>query len=132
MDVFMLYLLMQADSICKTMEFVTFICCVGFIVTLIAATCFKCASIPNSESEYGRRHEETAGKIHEVLKPISKKFGIASFVLIAMNALMPTTKSLAIAVGGHYAIEAAKSETAQKIKVLVDATLDKALEKVTK
>ena len=52
--------------------------------------------------------------------------------VLLVSVLVPSQKDLAIIVGGHYAIAAAKSETAEKIKNIIDLTLDKQLKELKK
>jgi len=108
MDIFLLYLLMQADSIIV----------IALIIAILSASTVGVLQLYLIDSS-----SNTA-------KALRKK-GITFCVFsVAILAFFPSTKTLAVMFGVHYAIEAAKSETGKKIQKLVNDTLDKAIEKI--
>jgi hypothetical protein len=105
MDIFMLYLLMQADTISAVLVFFALF---GGAAIFLWITFAYTEDLPS--------------------KKIAKMILIfAWFPLVIASALFPNTKTIAVMVGGHYAIEATKSETAKKIIEYVNRSLDKAL-----
>lgn len=110
MDIFLLYLLMQADTIKDSFVVITFFGGMGTCICLVI------------------------GLIEDIklLKKAAKVMGCIVVPSLIMATLMPSTKTIAVMVGGHYAIEATKTETAKKIMNLVDVTLENAIKDALK
>jgi hypothetical protein len=105
MDIFILYLLMQANSIKGMFVVITVCLVVGALVSTMIG-----------------RIEDDA-----YMRRLARLCCIAVTPMLIFATLLPSTKTLAVMMGWHYAIEAVKSDTAKKILDLVDLTIDGAL-----
>lgn len=105
MDIFILYILMQADNIAASITF-----CL-FLAIFIGVVCAIVGHVDDNDKS----------------KKLSKICAILSVPLLIAAALMPTTKTMAVMIGGHYALDAAKSDVAKKIMILVEKTIDDAI-----
>lgn len=120
-DIFLLYLLMQADTIAGALGILA-TCLIA--ISLISWFVVSITNTTSNSSPAERENNAKACRATRWLTPIA----IITFVI---QALFPTTKTIAVMAGGHYAIEVAKSDTGKKVRALIDATLDKAVEKVS-
>lgn len=124
MEIFLLYLLMQADSISSALGFVS------VVTSVIFAGAFIGVLVTTGNAyEYGPDSEHRKEGLARAAR-IAKwrnKIGCVALPLFIACMLFPSTKTLAVMIGGHYALQAVKSDTAQKLLELVNNELDKAL-----
>lgn len=126
MDLFVLYLLMQADSICRLFVFFAFV--FGITASVLCIT-FACSFDESFDTQKDLDRKQK-------LRPKMKRWFLFLWFLCFLSAmaatLFPKTKTLAVMIGGHYALEAAKSDTAKKIMELVNLSIDEALNNAKK
>ena len=109
MDIFLLYLFTRVDSLHAAF----------FVITMIGSFIIAFGGLAlHSDSQDGFKFIKKWCWI-----PI-----IAALLLVAT----PRQKDLAIIIGGHYAIEAAQSDTAKKIYAIVTDTLDEKVAEIAK
>ena len=119
-EILVLYLFSRLDGIKDGLAFAltvgAVLCAILFVIYLISKDDPSC--------------DGTAAKNIAVLprKAIRNTF-IGVFIL---NLLLPTQRDMAIIIGGKLAADAARSETAQKLLVLVNQVLDKEIEALKK
>ena len=110
MDIFLLYLFTRVDTL-NGMFF--FVAVVGSVIIAVASV-----EAYSSESEPAQI--------------FVKKWRWVPIVAALLLVATPRQKDLAIIVGGHFAIEAAQSDTAKKIYAIVTDTLDEKLAEIAK
>jgi len=117
MDIFILWLFVQADSIRSMLSFVAGIAV--FITLIVAALWFYFA--------YIERNEEMV----QVFGKLLNKLVIVVVVGAGLTVAIPSSQGIAMIVGGKLAIEGITSEpvvgTAKKIHELVNRKLDEAI-----
>lgn len=111
MDIFLLYLLMQADAFGVVVFLAAVVCGVSAVVCMIAES----DSSGDEEKEFRRWRKRWLNIL------------VCAAIFLA---IFPSTKTIAVMVGGHYALEAAKTDTGKKIEKFVNDTLNKAIEKI--
>lgn len=97
-----------------------------FIIILAALSALFVAFITAmNASDRGESPWQAAKRLHPGL--------IVSglFLLLILQAAVPSQRDLAIIIGGKFAVEAAQSSTAKKLLELVNATIDSELEKAS-
>lgn len=121
MDILLLYLFAQVDQIIGVF---------GFFAVLFGMATAIMAALYLFATEGGSRSKDV-----ENLRPLRRWFiitGIACFCCTLIATLVPSQKGIAIIVGGHFALEATRSETAKKIFTIVDGVLDKQIEQLSR
>ena len=117
MDIFLLYLFTRVDAIQGLFFALTLISGVFIFGTGMFAA-MSC-------SEYEKN-------VREWCRTALKKWTWLPVLCATLTVATPTQKDLAIIVGGHFAIEAAQSDTAKKIYSIVTDTLDDKLAEIAR
>ena len=120
MDILVLYLFTRLDAIHAAFGFLTFVSFIAlFAVIALAASAFGSCS--------GDEEEEVKDSAAKLIKSATITF----LVFAGLYTATPTSRDMAIIVGGHWAYEGVTSEyvtgTALKLHELVNRELDEAL-----
>lgn len=114
MDIFLLYLFTRADVVSDVFQFIMFI---SFVVMVFAVI----FSLTNDKGGAGK-----------TVLLYAKRLALAAVSFCLLYMVTPRQKDLAIIVGGHFAIEAAQSDTAKKIYTIVQGALDEQIAEIAK